>query len=226
MNGKNKRNYTFKNFIADSSNHLALFACKGIADNQFNFNPLIIYGNTGCGKTHLLMAIKEKMESEHKKIRVGYFTVEEIVFMYISSITKREKVKSVMGLECDKCDVVLLDGIETLQGKESTQKEFFKLINRLTARRKQVVITCSTNPINFPFLTHKLMTQQKNSMFCNIMEPSLNLRQIYAQHMAMKTGVSINEKEAKHIALTHVRLSTIKAEILKKKIILDNKENY
>lgn len=217
---------SFENFIADTSNQFALVSCKEILNSNETFNPLMIYGPSGYGKTHLLMAIKRKAETEYPEKKVGYFTMEELISDYLEKIRNKHTGCYVFGEKCVKYDVVLIDGIEDMKRKSVIQEELFCLINRLEGLGKKVVTACSISQKSLPVFFEKVMKMFESRMMCDIGAPSAELRLKYAKHIAEQVGLRINDVTIKLVAEKHSNLVEIQGDVLVLKLKADEEKKF
>ena len=134
--------YTFDTFIEGPSNNLAFAAAKAVATGQHQqYNPLFIYGNSGLGKTHLLSAIRHEMLKNNPDVKIIYIPAEKFTNDFLSSISNGTVAK--FDEEYRSVDALLIDDIQFLAGKESTQDEFFHTFNDLFQNNKQIISSCS-----------------------------------------------------------------------------------
>lgn len=166
---------TFESFVVGSSNRFTHAACLGVAGNPANvYNPLFIFGGSGLGKTHLLHAIGHAVRASDPETRVYYVSAERFTNEMIYSIQHgqtlafRNKYRNV--------DVLLIDDIQFLAGKESTQEEFFYTFNALRDARKQVVVTADKPPKDIPMLEERLTSRFNQGLVTDIQQPDLETR--------------------------------------------------
>jgi len=162
--------YTFSNFVVGSSNQFAHAACRAIANNPgATYNPLFIYGGVGLGKTHLLHAIFHECVNNNQKTRACYVTSEQFTNELINSIryermpSFREKYRNI--------DVMLLDDIQFIAGKERTQEEFFHTFNSLFEIKKQIVVTSDKPPKDIDNLEERLRSRFEWGLIADIQTP-------------------------------------------------------
>jgi chromosomal replication initiator protein len=166
---------TFETFIVGSSNRFTHAACLAVAQNPGNvYNPLFIFGGSGLGKTHLLHAIGHSVRHARPEARVCYVSAERFTNEMIYSIQHaqtlafRNKYRNV--------DVLLIDDIQFLAGKESTQEEFFYTFNALRDAHKQVVVTADKPPKDIPMLEERLTSRFNQGLVTDIKQPDLETR--------------------------------------------------
>lgn len=139
--------YTFENYIVGDRNRQTYEVCHAIAEKQdfHSYNPLVIYGNSGLGKTHLMQAIAQHIISKTKEVRVLYVSGEELLDDYIISLA--EKKKNEFYEKYSNADVLLIDNVLHLfKGKEATQKKFFEMFQQFLADGTQMIISADTSP--------------------------------------------------------------------------------
>ncbi len=182
--------YTFENFIVGSSNKFAHAACLAVADRPAQaYNPLFIYGPSGLGKTHLLYAITNELKKKIGNVRVIYIKGEDFTNQMIDSLSRqamnefRDKYRS--------CDVLLIDDIQFIAGKNSTQEEFFHTFNALHEAGKQIIMTSDRPPREIKTLEDRLKTRFEWGLIADIQPPDLELRTAIIKKKADQVNVSI-----------------------------------
>ncbi len=182
--------YTFENFIVGSSNKFAHAACLAVADRPAQaYNPLFIYGPSGLGKTHLLYAITNELKKKIGNVRVIYIKGEDFTNQMIDSLSRQA-----MGEFRDKyrsCDVLLIDDIQFIAGKTSTQEEFFHTFNALHEAGKQIIMTSDRPPREIKTLEDRLKTRFEWGLIADVQPPDLELRTAIIKKKADQVNVSI-----------------------------------
>lgn len=174
INGLNPK-YTFKNFIIGNSNELAAAACQAVAKKPGSaYNPLFIYGGVGLGKTHLMQAVGNEILSQNKKARVLYVTSEKFTNEFVGAIEKGE-IPAFKELYRN-VDLLLVDDIQFLAGKERSQEEFFHTFNTLYQNNKQVVLSSDRLPKEIPSIEERLVSRFEWGMVADIQPPDLETR--------------------------------------------------
>jgi len=167
--------YTFDRFVVGASNRFAHASCEAVAKNPgHQFNPLFLYGGVGLGKTHLLHAIGNYIRKNNPALRVLYVTSEKFINEFIDSL-RFEKPASFRN-KYRNLDCLLIDDIQFLVGKQSSQEEFFYTFNTLYDSHKQVVITSDRPPKELPMLEPRLISRFEWGVIADIQPPDLETR--------------------------------------------------
>jgi chromosomal replication initiator protein len=170
--------YTFENFIVGSRNEFAYTACKSIATASLTaakpYNPLFIYGPSGLGKTHLLMAIKYEVEKRNPGLNIVYTNSENFTNDVIAHIAKKNMED--LRKAYRNADFLLIDDIQFLSGKDQTQEEFFHTFNDLYQHNKQIVITSDRPPKDIQIITDRLKTRFESGLLADISPPDIETR--------------------------------------------------
>jgi len=166
--------YTFENFVVGKGNELAHAACQAVAANPGNaYNPLFIYGGVGLGKTHLLQAVGHILSKNTDKIL--YVSSEKFTNDYIQAVRSgqarefKERYRNV--------DLLLIDDIQFMAGKDGTQEEFFHTFNELHQTNKQIVLTSDRPPKSIPALEKRLLSRFEWGMIADVGQPDIETRQ-------------------------------------------------
>ena len=182
--------YTFDNFIVGSSNKLAYAACTAIAKNSSSsFNPLFIYGDSGLGKTHLLYAIINSMKANFPKKNIVYIKGDDFTNELVSSIANEDTLS--FRNKYRKADVLLIDDIQFIAGKESTQEEFFHTFNALYEDHKQIILAADRPPKEMKTLEDRLRSRFEWGLIVDVQLPDYELRLAILKNKAKMIGVHI-----------------------------------
>ena len=182
--------YTFENFVVGDSNNMAYVTCAAVADlpGQNHLNPLFLYGESGVGKTHLIQSIAHYILKHNSKLKVIYVPAEVFVSDIVSAIQKREtnEVKE----EYRSADVLIIDDIQVIIGKESTQAEFFNIFNALHSAGKQIVLSSDKPPSEMKTLEARLRSRFEWGIPIDIHVPDYETRMAILKKKAEKNNLS------------------------------------
>ncbi len=200
--------YDFKNFIEGDSNRLARSAGISVAQRpgQTAFNPLFIYGEVGQGKTHLAHAIGNYARSLHPEKVILYLTAESFTQEYVDSV--RNKKFSEFLQKVQALDLLIVDDIQFLMGRESTQDMFFHVFNQLHQSGKQLVITADSPPQELRGLEERITSRFSWGLAAPILPPDYETRLAILRYKLRQEGVEIPEEILRYIAenvRSHVR---------------------
>jgi chromosomal replication initiator protein len=191
--------YTFNTFVVGKGNELAHAAAAAVAEKPgTKYNPLFIYGGVGLGKTHVLQAIGNEMSRKNPSTRVMYVTCEKFTNDFISA------VKSGRGKQFKDSyrtvDLLLIDDIQFLTGKDGTQEEFFHTFNALHEANKQVVLTSDRPPKQIPALEHRLVSRFEWGMTADISSPDFETRIAILETKCKERNYDLEQEIIQHIA--------------------------
>lgn len=172
--GLNER-YTFDNFIVGSGSELAYAACQAIASNPgMKYNPLFVYGGVGIGKTHLIQAVGNAILAQNKNAKVVYISSEQFVQEFLDAI-RYKKITDFAG-HYRSADVLIVDDMQFIAGKEKTQEEFFHTFNALHQANKQIIISSDKPPHAIPTLEERLKSRFSMGMTVDMQAPDYETR--------------------------------------------------
>ena len=168
-------NFTFENFVTGPSNSMANAAALAVADNPGGaYNPLLVYGATGLGKTHLMQAIGHAVRLKYPRSNVVYLTLEAMLNDFIESIKDQRQAE--FRARYRRADVLLVDDIQFLTGKTALQEEFFNTFNALQNEHRQIVLTCDRAPKEIAGLDDRLVSRFQQGLVASIERPSFETR--------------------------------------------------
>jgi chromosomal replication initiator protein len=197
-----ERRYTFDSFVVGPSNQLAHAAASAVADAPGkDYNPLFIYGGVGLGKTHLLHAIANQVLLHDPKATVQYYTSEDFINDLVTSI-RNDRMEAFRAKYRQGCDVLLVDDIQFLAGKERTQVEFFHTFNSLHAEKKQIVLTSDRPPHEISNLEERLRSRFQWGLIADVQAPELETRMAILNAKASAENLVVDEDVVSFLAQT------------------------
>lgn len=193
--------FTFENFIKGPSNQFAYAAAQAVAANPSGaYNPLFIYGPSGLGKTHLLNAIQVEIKKNHPDFNIVYVDCEMFTNEIISAV--KTATTEQFRQKYRQADVLLIDDIQFLAGKESTQEEFFHTFNNIYEAGHQIVITSDRPPMDMTLLDDRLSTRFQGGLMADIQPPDIETRMVIARAKAAQLGLVLEDDAVTYIAET------------------------
>ena len=169
--------FTFDSFVVGSSNEFIYAAAKAVAENPGEaYNPLFIYGGTGLGKTHILMAIVNYLKLHNPTLNVLYATCEQFTNQMVESISRGKGSGADFRRKYRNVDVLLIDDVQFLSKKQATQTEFFHTFNELVMQNKQVVLTCDRPPKEIEVLEERLRTRFEGGLLADVQVPDVETK--------------------------------------------------
>ncbi len=199
----NKR-YNFENFVVGAGNRLAFAACNAVATNPGNvYNPLYIYGGVGLGKTHLLQGIAHRVLAQDAAKKIVYTTGEKFTNEVVSSIQNARNNNAVIESfhkETRGADILLIDDIQFLAGKERTQEEFFHIFNALYDAHKQIVITSDVLPKEIATLEERLTSRFEWGLIADISRPDYETKVAILKKKAELDKIDVPQEVLEYIA--------------------------
>jgi len=184
---------TFDTFVVGNNNNFAYAAALAVAQAPGkSYNPLFLYGGVGLGKTHLLHAIGQYVASHKKGARVGYVSSEKFTNEYIDGIQNNQLVR--FRKKYRQTDVLLIDDIQFLAGKERIQEEFFHTFNALHECHKQIVLTCDRPASEIQNLEHRLVSRFEWGLVTDLQPPDVEMRLAILKKKAQLMGVTLPDE--------------------------------
>lgn len=183
--------YTFEKFVTGESNRFAYAAALAVAENPFiAYNPLFIYGGVGLGKTHLVHAIGNYIHEQHPEFKILYISSENFTNDVVQAIAKKERT----GLRSKyrDLDVLMIDDIQFIAGKDATEQEFFNTFNDLRNADRQIIITSDKPPKDIPILEERLRTRFGWGLPVDIQPPDFETRMAILQRKVHEENLSID----------------------------------
>jgi len=191
--------YTFKNFVVGPFNELAHAAGCAVAKNPgLVYNPLFIYGGVGLGKTHLLQAIGNEIRENFQGKKVKYTPAEKFTSGVVSSIRNYDIEN--FKLKFKSFDVLIIDDVQFLAGKEKTQEEFFHMFNALYEQNKQIIISSDRPPKAIPALTERLRSRFEGGMTADISFPDIETRMAILKNKSQEKQLDLQDDVLNYIA--------------------------
>jgi len=190
--GFNPRN-KFETFVVGDNNNFAHAAAQAVAETPGKvYNPLFVYGGVGLGKTHLLHAIGHRVGTHHKAARVAYMSSEQFTNAYIEAIQNNQLGQ--FRKRCRHADVLLIDDVQFLAGKERIQEEFFHTFNALHEARKQIVLTCDRPASEVRDLEQRLVCRFEWGLVTDLQPPDSEMRLAILRKKALLLGLELPEE--------------------------------
>ena len=193
--------YTFDRFIVGNSNRFAHNAAVAVAEKPGGaYNPLFIYGNSGLGKTHLLLAIGQFIRERTPSAKIAYIKGDEFTNQLLKSI--KDGTGEEFRMKYRNVDLFLVDDIQFIAGKQATQEEFFHTFNNNYEAGHQIVITSDRPPIEMSLLDDRLMSRFQGGLMADIQPPDIETRMVITRAKAAQLGLILDDDAVKYIADT------------------------
>ena len=191
--------YTFESFVCGPSNQFAYAASQAVANKPAsNYNPLFIYGGVGLGKTHLVNAIGNQILAKNSKAKICYYSSEKFMNEMINSL--RYKKMEEFRNKFRKMDLLLIDDIQFMAGKEATQEEFFHTFNALYESHKQIVVTSDKFPKDIPGLEERLRSRFEWGLIADIQPPGVETKMAILKKKSDMHAVNLPDDVALFLA--------------------------
>jgi chromosomal replication initiator protein len=196
--GLNER-YTFDNFVVGGSNELAFAACQAIAGQPgTKYNPLFLYGGVGIGKTHLLQAVGNTITTQNPNAKVLYISTEQFVQEFVDALRLR-KTADFAGYY-RTADVLIVDDVQFIAGKDKMQEEFFHTFNALHQANKQIIMSSDKPPSEIPTLEDRLRSRFVGGMSIDMQNPDYETRCAILQTKAQDHNIVLNQDIVEYLA--------------------------
>ena len=190
--------YTFDSFIVGSSNDLAYTACQAVAaEPGTKYNPLFLYGGVGLGKTHLMQAVGNAIKQQNSSAKVLYVSSETFVKEFLDHIRFK---KAGFSDKYRNVDVLIVDDMQFIAGKEKTQEEFFHTFNALHQANKQIIISSDKPPRSIPTLTDRLRSRLEWGMAIDVQMPDFETRCAILEAKSQASGITLEPATIEYLA--------------------------
>ncbi len=191
--------YTFENFVAGKPNEFAYAAAKRVAEtDSVSFNPLFLYGGVGLGKTHLMHAIAHEIRSRRPQRRVIYMSAEKFMYSFVRALRNQDTVSFKEHFR--SVDVLMIDDVQFISGKDSTQEEFFHTFNALVDHGRQIVLSADKSPSNLEEIGDRLRSRLASGLVADLHPTTFELRLGILDAKAEQLGVPVPQKVREFLA--------------------------
>ena len=191
-------NYTFDTFVVGESNKMAYAAARAVADGVGHYNPLFIYGDSGLGKTHLIYAIAHQIRTTRPSAKIIYIKGDDFINEFIELV--RAGRGSEFRAKYRDADLLLVDDVQFVAGKEQVQNEFFHTFNTLYEAGRQIVLTSDRPPSDMHLLDDRLRTRFEWGLLVDVQPPDFETRLAIVKNKAAQWGTVIDDDIARYIA--------------------------
>ena len=197
------RDYTFETLVEGKGNRLAAAAAQAIAENPGQgYNPFFLYGSTGLGKTHLVQAIGNELLKNRPDAKVRYMHSDDYIRSFMKAV--RNNTYDVFKQQYKQYDLLIIDDIQFIKGKDRTMEEFFYLYNHFHTEKKQLILTCDVLPAKIEDMDDRLKSRFSWGLTLELEPPEFEMRVAILQKKAESAGVTLREDAAFFIA-KHIR---------------------
>ena len=192
-------NYTFDSFMVGKTNEFAYAAARKVAESRsVSFNPLFLYSGVGLGKTHLMHAIAWHIKQQDPKRHVIYLSAEQFLFKFVKAL--RYKDTAAFKEQFRAVDVLMVDDVQFMSNKESTQEEFFYTFNSLIEEGRQIIISADKSPTDLEGIETRLKSRLGGGLVADIHPTDFDLRMSILKYKAKQMGIELPEKVAEFLA--------------------------
>ena len=191
--------YTFDTFVVGKTNEFAAAAARKVAESKkVSFNPLFLYSGVGLGKTHLMHAIAWHIKQQDPSRNVIYLTAEQFLFKFVKAL--RYKDTAAFKEQFRSVDVLMVDDVQFMSNKDSTQEEFFYTFNSLIEEGRQIIISADKSPTDLEGIETRLKSRLSGGLVADIHPTDFDLRMGILHHKAKEMGIALPEKVAEFLA--------------------------
>ncbi|HUX80119.1 MAG TPA: chromosomal replication initiator protein DnaA [Alphaproteobacteria bacterium] len=191
--------YTFENFVVGKPNELAHAAARKVAESEsVTFNPLFLYGGVGLGKTHLMHAIAWQIKKCHPKRKVIYLSAEKFMYQFVRALRFKDTVA--FKDQFRSVDVLMIDDVQFISGKDSTQEEFFHTFNALVDQNRQIIISADKSPSDMEGMEERLKSRLGGGLVADIHPTTYELRLGILQAKAEQMDTDVPQKVLEFLA--------------------------
>lgn len=195
------RRFTFDNFVVGKPNELAYAAAKAVAESgvaQAGSNPLFLYGGVGLGKTHLMHAIAWHIDNNNPKRKVAYLSAEKYMYQFVKALRNKDTMS--FKEQFRSVDVLMVDDVQFICGKDSTQEEFFHTFNELIDNNRQIVISCDRSPSDLEGMEERIRSRLGWGLVADVHSTTYELRLGILQSKLDQMNVSIPQNVIEFLA--------------------------
>ena len=191
--------YTFDNFVVGKPNEFAYAAAQRVADSDYvSFNPLFLYGGVGLGKTHLMHAIAWHIRMRSPQRRVVYLSAEKFMYSFVRALRNHDTVS--FKEQFRSADVLMIDDVQFISGKDSTQEEFFHTFNALVDQGRQIVLSADKSPSDLEQIGDRLRSRLSSGLVADLHPTTFELRLGILDAKAEQLGVTVPQKVKEFLA--------------------------
>jgi chromosomal replication initiator protein len=205
-----RQDFSFENFVIGPNSEFAFHAAEAVAENPGTnrFNPLLIYGSSGLGKTHLLQSIAHRVRQNYPDKRICYISADQFMKEFVAALKYNDRIEAFSHYYRTQVDLLLVDDIHHLSGRDSTQNEFFHIFNAMYQSGRQIAMTCDTEPALVKGLEERLISRFQWGLVVDIKPPDVDTREAILRRKADSGHLDLPDEVVHYIAHhvdTHVR---------------------